>query len=93
MNEEEDMDEKPNQEEEEIEEEDTQDTLNEPNLIWNESKETGWGKCYFKILNQDPLFGKGKTIRHPFYINEEGLILQRHPSLGQNRVYIPDSKL
>ena len=80
-------------EEGEIKEEDTQDTLDEPNFIWNESKETGWGKCYFKALVQDPLFGKDKTIWHPFYINEDGFILQRHPSQGQNRVYIPVGKL
>ena len=63
------------EEEEEIEEEDTQDTLDEPNFIWNESKETGWGKCYFRALEQDPLFGKDKKIRHPFYANEDGFIL------------------
>ena len=50
-------------EEGKIEEEDNQDmqdddTLNEPNFIWNESKETGWGKCYFRALEQDPLFSK-----------------------------------
>ena len=77
------------EEEKEIEEEDTQDiqdddTINEPNLIWNESKETVWGKCYFRALAQDPLFGKDKNIRHPFYANEDGFILQRHPSQGQN---------
>ena len=86
------------EEEEEIEQEDTQDmqdddTINEPNFTWNESKESGWGKCYFRALEQDPLFGKDKKIRHPFYANKEGFILQRHPSQGQNRVYIPDGKL
>ena len=85
-------------EEGQIEEENTQDiedndTLNEPNFIWNESKETGWGKCYFRALEQDPLFGKDKKIRHPFYAIREGFILQRHPSQGQNQVYIPDGKL
>ena len=85
-------------EEGQIEEEDNQniqddDTWKEPNFIWNESKETGWGKCYFRALEQDPLFGKDKKIRHPFYANEDGFILQRHPSQGQNRVYIPDGKL
>ena len=85
-------------EEGQIEEEDDQDivdndTLNEPNFIWNESKETGWGKCYFRALLQDLRFGKDKKIRHPFYVNEDGFILQLHPSQGQNRVYIPDSKL
>ena len=54
-------------EEGQIEEEDNQDiqdddTLKEPNFIWNESKETGWGKCYLKALKQDPLFGKDKKI-------------------------------
>ena len=85
-------------EEGQIEEEDSQDiqdddTLNELNFIWNESKEIGWVKCYFRALEQDPHFGKDKMIRHPFYANEEGFILQRHPSQGQNRVYIPDGKL
>ena len=85
-------------EEGQIEEEDDQDiqdddTLKEPNFIRNESKETGWGKCYFRALEHDPLFGKDKKIRHPFYANEDKFILQRHPSQGQNRVYIPDGKL
>ena len=85
-------------EEGQIEEEDDQDTqdddtLNEPNFIWNESKETEWGKCYFRALEQDPLFGRDKKTRHPFYANEEGFIHQRHPSQGQNRVYFPDRKL
>ena len=40
-------------EEGQIEEEDNQDiqdddTLSEPNFIWNESKENRWGKCYFR---------------------------------------------
>ena len=85
-------------EEEEIDERGTQeikddDIINEPNFIWNESKETRWGKCYFQAFGQDPLFGKDKKIRHPFYKNEDGFILHRHPSQGQNRVYIPDGKL
>ena len=75
------------EEEEEIEEKDTHgikddDIINEPNFIWNESKETRWGKCYFQALGQDPLFGKDKKIRHPFYENEDGFILHCHPSQG-----------
>ena len=86
------------EEEEEIDERGTQDIeddniINEPNFIWNESKETRWGKCYFQALGQDPLFGKDKKIRHPFYKNEDGFILHRNPSQGQNRVYIPDGIL
>ena len=42
-------------------------TVNEPNFICNENKETSWGKCYFKELEHDKVFGNGKTIRHPFY--------------------------
>ena len=62
------------EEEEEIEEKDAQDIedndiINEPNFIWNESKKTRWGKCYFQALGQDPLFGKNKKIRHPVYEN------------------------
>ena len=68
------------------------DTINEPNFIWNENKYTSWGKCYFKALEDDKVFGHGKTIRHPFYPNEDGFILKRHPSEGQNRVYIPDGR-
>ena len=81
------------EEEEEIEEKDTQNLIIEPNFIWNESKETRWGKCYFQTLGQDPLFGKDNKIRHPFYVNEDGFILHRQPSQGQNRVYIPNGKL
>ena len=67
-------------EERQIEEEDNRDTqdddtLNEPNFIWNKSKENGWGKCYCRVLEQDPLFGRDKTIQYPFYANEDGLIL------------------
>ena len=43
------------------------DTVNEPNFIWNENSETSWGKCYFKALENDKVFGNGKTIRHPVY--------------------------
>ena len=42
------------------------DTINEPNFIWNENKYTSWGKYYFKALEGDKVFGNGKTIRHPF---------------------------
>ena len=85
-------------EEGQIEEEDDQDIedndiLDEPNFIWNESKETGWGKCYFRALEQYPLFGKDKKSRHTFNSYKDGFILQPHPSQGQNRVYIPDGKL
>ena len=68
------------------------DTINEPNFIWNENKYTSWGNCYFKALEDNKVFGNSKTIRHPFYRNEDGFILKRHPSEGQNRVYIPDSR-
>ena len=68
------------------------DTVNEPNFIWNENKETSWGKCYFKALEDDKTFGNGKVIRHPFYWNIDGFILKRHPSEGQHRVYIPDGR-
>ena len=68
------------------------DTINEPNFIWNENKHTSWGKCYFKALEDDKVFGNGKTIRHPFYQNEDRIILKRHPSEGQNRAYIPDGR-
>ena len=68
------------------------DTVNEPNFIWNENKETSWGKCYFKALEDDKTFGNGKVIRHPFYRNVDGFILKRHPSESQNRVYIPDGR-
>ena len=62
------------EEEEEIEEKEAQDIkddgiINEPNFIWNESEETRWGKSYFQALGQDPLFGKDKKLRHPFYLN------------------------
>ena len=60
------------------------DTVNEPNFIWNENKYTSWGKCYFKALEDNKFFGNGKTIRHPFYRNEDGFILKRHSSEGQN---------
>ena len=45
------------------------DTVNEPNFIWNENKETSWGKCYFKALDDEKVFGNSlsKAIRHPFY--------------------------
>ena len=81
-----------------IEEEDSldiqdDDTLIKPNFIWNKSKETRRDKCYFGAHEQYTLFGKDMTIRQPFYTNTEGFILQHHPSEGQNRVYIPDSKL
>ena len=69
------------------------DTMNKPNFIWNESKETAWGKSYFRAHKQGPLFGKEKKIRHPFYANNDGFIFQRHPSQGQNRVYVWDGKL
>ena len=54
-------------EEGEIEEQDSQDiqdddTVNEPNVIWKESMETGWGKGYVRALEQDPIFGKDKKI-------------------------------
>ena len=68
------------------------DTIDEPNFIWNENKYTSWGKCYFKALEDDKVFGNGKTICHPFYRNEDGFILKHHPSEGQNRVYIPDDR-
>ena len=68
------------------------DTINEPNFIWKENKYTSWGKCYFKALKDDKVFGNKKTIRHPFYRNEDGFILKHHPSEDQNRVYIPDSR-
>ena len=69
-------------------------TMNEPNFIWNENKYTSWGKCYFKALEDDKVFGNGKTIRHPIYRNKDRFIIKRHPSEGQNRVlvYIPDSR-
>ena len=56
--------------------------INEPNFIWKENKYTSWGKCYFKALEDDKVFGNGKTIRYPFYRNEDGFILKRHPSKG-----------
>ena len=68
------------------------DTINEPNFIWNENKYTSWGKCYFKAVEDDKVFDNGKTVRHPFYWNEDGFILKRYPSEGQNRVYIPDGR-
>ena len=68
------------------------DTVNQPNFIWNENKYTSWGKCYFKGLRDDKVFGNTKTIRHPFYRNEDGFILKRHPSEGQHCVYIPDGR-
>ena len=52
------------------------DTINEPNFIWNENKYTSWGKCYFKALEDDKVFGNGKTIRHTIYRNEDGIILK-----------------
>ena len=60
------------------------DMVNEPNYIWNENKETSWGKCYFKALEDDKVFDNRKTSRHPFYPNEDGFILKRHPSEGQH---------
>ena len=68
------------------------DTVNEPNFIWNENKETSWGKCDFKAVEDDKTFGNGKVIRHPFYRNIDGFILKRYPSEGQHRVYIPDGR-
>ena len=68
------------------------DTVNEPNFIWNENKETSCGKCYFKALKDDMFFGNGKTIHYPFYRNVDGFILKRHPRKGQNQVYIPDGR-
>ena len=68
------------------------DTINEPNFIWNENRYTSWGKCYFKALEDDKFFGNGKTIRKPFHRNEDQFILKRHPSDGQIRVYIPDGR-
>ena len=68
------------------------DTVNEPNFIWNENKETSWGKCYFKALEDDQIFGNGKVIHHPFYRNVDGFILNQYPSEGQYRVYIPDGR-
>ena len=61
------------------------DTVNEPNFIWNENKYTSWGKYYFKAHENNKVFGNGKTIRDPFYRNEDGLILKHHPSEGQHR--------
>ena len=51
-------------------------TVNEPNFIWNENKETSWGKCYYKALEDDKVFSNGKAIRHPFYRNVDGFILK-----------------
>ena len=68
------------------------DKVNEPNFIWNENKYTSWGKCYFKALEDDKVFGNGKTIRHPLYQNEDGFIFKRHPSEVQNRVYFPGGR-
>ena len=86
------------EESEETEEEDNQDlkdddTLNEPNFTWNESKEAGWGRGYSKALKNDPMFGNGKKFRHHFCLNGEGFILQCRPSGDQNRVYILDGKI
>ena len=69
-------------------------TVNEPNFIWNENKETSWGKCYFKSLEDNKTLGNGKVIRHSFYRNVDagGFILKCHPSEGQNQVYIPDGR-
>ena len=39
------------------------DTINEPNFIWNENKHTSWGMCYFKALEDDKVFGNGKHVR------------------------------
>ena len=66
-------------------------TINEPNFIWNKNKYTSWGKCYFKALEDDKVFGNGRNISHPIYWKKDGFILKGHPSDGQNRVYIPDS--
>ena len=68
------------------------DTIKEPNFIWNENKYTSWGKCYFKALKDDKVFVNGKIIRHSFYRNEDGFILKRHPIECQNRVYIPGGR-
>ena len=68
------------------------DLVNEPNFIWNENEHTSWGKCYFKALKDDKAFGDNKTVRHPFYRNEDGFILKGYPNEGQNWVYIPDGK-
>ena len=68
------------------------DTVNKSNFIWNENKETSWGKCYFKALQEDKTFGKGKVICYPFYRNVDGFIFKRHSSEGQHPVYIPDGR-
>ena len=67
-------------------------TINEPNFIWNENNYTSWGKCYFKALQDDKVFGEGKTIHHPLCRNKNGFVLKRYPSKGQNRVYISDGR-
>ena len=66
--------------------------INKPNFIWNENKYTSWGKCYFKDLEDDKVFGNGKTIRQPFHRNEDRFMLKHRPSEGQHRVYILDGR-
>ena len=68
------------------------DTVHEPNFIWNENKETSWDKCYFKALYDNKTFGSDKISHHPFYRIVDGFILKRHPSKGQHQVYIPDGR-
>src|SRR4029077_15157079 len=63
----------------------------EPNIIHNENEFTYWGRCYFEALEQDPDFNTG-TIREPFYRNEDGFILKRHPH-QPSRVYIPRGRV
>ena len=67
-------------------------TINEPNFFRNENRYTSWGKCYFKALEDNKVFGNEKTICHPFYRNEDGFILKCYPSECQNRVFIPDGR-
>ena len=54
-------------------------TINKPNFIWHENKYTSWGKCYFKELEDDKVFGN--CIDHsPLLLPEQERVHPQMPS-------------